>query len=366
MTRKGESLTLSISPGTREMLEQLAVEHNCLWGNKPNVSAFVEAIAGKAYWIALIPFVAYVGVKPVNDLVSSASFIKQIWDLNPLKGFGKVELSELDDKQKQVASDIIATGKEMNMSKRDIKIALMTAQQESGLRNLDHGDDWYFAQTGGGKSDSVGVFQQRDSWGDRTCRTEVKCSAKLFYSALQKNSDRDSKKLWEAAADVQRPAAEYRQHYAQWEGLSDRIIKSTEQTKGAKAFPIEGQSWATAEKTSPYGDRSHPLTGISKTHWGQDLAAPSGTPLVATESGTVQDIKDSLSGCGKELTIMFQDKTGVRYCHLSEVLVKDGQEVKAGDRVGKVGATGGVTGAHLHFERIEDGKSVEPIEYLKS
>jgi hypothetical protein len=45
MTRKGESLTLSVSPGTRERLEELAVNHNYLWGDRPNVSAFVEAIA---------------------------------------------------------------------------------------------------------------------------------------------------------------------------------------------------------------------------------------------------------------------------------------------------------------------------------
>jgi hypothetical protein len=45
MTRKGESLTLSVSHGTRKRLEELAVEQNYLWGDRPNVSAFIEAIA---------------------------------------------------------------------------------------------------------------------------------------------------------------------------------------------------------------------------------------------------------------------------------------------------------------------------------
>jgi murein DD-endopeptidase MepM/ murein hydrolase activator NlpD len=338
---------------------------------KAGLAKVVSAIASKAYWIALTPFAAYVAIAPVNDLVSSAQWVKGIWDLNPVGSIGKVELNELDDSQKQVASDIIATGKAMGMSERDTRTALMVAQQESGMRNLDHGDDWYFAATGGGKSDSIGVFQQRDSWGDRTCRTDVKCSARLFYSALSQDKNRDSKAEWEAAADVQRPAAEYRHHYAQHKDLADRILKSAKQKPSIKAFPIAGKTWDSSEKASPYGDRIHPITGVKTFHYGTDLAVLQGSAIVSPEDGTVTEAGIKADSCGGRVAITFTDGTGIRYCHLSAVSVNINQSVKAGDRVassgGEVGAigSGGSTGAHLHVERYEGAVVVSPDKYLE-
>jgi hypothetical protein len=337
---------------------------------KAGLTKAVGAIVSKAYWITLTPFVAYVAIAPVNDLVSSAQFVKGLWDLNPLGRVGKVELSELDEEQKKVASNIIATGKEMEMSERDIKTALMVAQQESGMRNLDHGDDWYFAATGGGKSDSIGVFQQRDSWGDRTCRTDVRCSAKLFYSALSKDKSRASKAEWEAAADVQRPAAEYRQHYAQHKDLADRILKSAKKKTSTKVFPVVGQTWDSTQKASPYGDRIHPITGVKTFHHGIDLAVEQGSAIASPEDGTVTEAGIKNDSCGGRVAITFADGNGIRYCHLSAVSASIDQSVKAGDEVAKSGGeagaigSGGSTGAHLHVERYEGGAVISPDEYL--
>jgi len=334
----------------------------------------VRAIASKAYWIALTPLVLFVAVPQINDAVTGIQLVKQIWDLNPLTKAGKVELSELDAEQKQVASDIISAGKEMGASERDIKIALMTAQQESGMRNLKHGDDWFFLQKEGTKSPSTGAFQQggditasnpESQWGSLECRTNTKCSAKAFYKALLKDNDRNSKPLWQAAADVQLPDEQYRHKYAQWEDLSDRILASAKQSTPTKVFPIAGQTWGTAEKSSPYGERVHPITGIVTKHFGQDFAVVQGTSVVATEDG-VASTKTSQAGCGIEAAITFADQTGARYCHLSEVMVTDGQKVKAGELIGKTGSTGASTGPHLHFERIKGGASVDPTEYLKN
>lgn len=330
------------------------------------------AIVGKAYWMALTPLILYVAVPQVNDTVSSVQFIKGLWDLNPLGEIGQVSLAELDADQKRVAGDIVSVGKEMGMSERDIKIALMTAQQESGMRELSYGDDWYFEATGGGKSDSVGAFQQRDSWGDRACRINAKCSAKLFYAALRKDDDRNSKPEWEAAADVQRPADQYRQHYEQHEGLADRIIKSAKQKPSGKVFPVAGKSWDSVEKTSPYGDRIHPITGVKTFHSGLDIAIPQGSAIVSPQNGRVTEAAMKNDACGGRVAVQFDDGSSISFCHLSEVSASIGQSVKAGDEIAKSGGdvgtegAGGSTGAHLHAERYESSGAVDPENYLKN
>ncbi|MGH7900404.1 MAG: M23 family metallopeptidase, partial [Thermodesulfobacteriota bacterium] len=52
------------------------------------------------------------------------------------------------------------------------------------------------------------------------------------------------------------------------------------------------------------------------------------------------------------------------YGHLSKVMVKDGQEVKAGDEIGYAGSTGRSTGSHLHYEVMKSGKTMDPMKYL--
>ncbi|MBE9182403.1 M23 family metallopeptidase [Oculatella sp. LEGE 06141] len=130
----------------------------------------------------------------------------------------------LSDEQNQVASAYVSKGREMEMSDREITIALMTGLQESGLKNLTHGDDWWFAKWGWGKSDSLGSLQQRDSWGSRECRLDPACAVELFYNAMKKVPNRDAMSLNDVAATIQRPAAQYRGHYAKHENKAREIL----------------------------------------------------------------------------------------------------------------------------------------------
>lgn len=100
---------------------------------------------------------------------------------------------------------IIQVGQSMGMQQRDIRVALMTAMQESGLQNLNYGD-----------SDSLGLFQQRPSqgWGTPGQVTDPQYAAKAFYSALKGISGRDDLRLTQEAQAVQRSA--YPDAYAQW------------------------------------------------------------------------------------------------------------------------------------------------------
>ena len=102
--------------------------------------------------------------------------------------------------------------------------------------------------------------------------------------------------------------------------------------------------------TSLFGWRMHPIHQSWRFHSGTDLAAPLGTPVLATRSGRVS-VSDFLGGYG--LTVILRhDEEGLesRYAHLSKVAVQPGEWVEQGEVIGLVGSTGTSTGPHLHFE----------------
>jgi murein DD-endopeptidase MepM/ murein hydrolase activator NlpD len=100
-------------------------------------------------------------------------------------------------------------------------------------------------------------------------------------------------------------------------------------------------------------------------HTGVDLAAPDGTVVLAAAGGTTSVGFDA-GGAGLYVSVAFDGHVRALYCHLSAVLVSDAQHLSAGDVVGKVGATGLATGAHLHFEVQVDGRAVDPVAWLES
>ncbi|MEO1520340.1 MAG: M23 family metallopeptidase [Cyanobacteria bacterium J06633_2] len=102
--------------------------------------------------------------------------------------------------------------------------------------------------------------------------------------------------------------------------------------------------------SSPFGWRSHPIFGNVRFHTGTDIAAPMGTPVVATYSGRVI-VADFLGGYGLTVVIRHEDNSiETLYGHLSEVFVRPGEVIQQGEVVGRVGSTGNSTGPHLHFE----------------
>jgi murein DD-endopeptidase MepM/ murein hydrolase activator NlpD len=120
--------------------------------------------------------------------------------------------------------------------------------------------------------------------------------------------------------------------------------------------------------SSPYGWRVHPLTGNRRFHAGQDLAAPSGTPIVAVANGRVV-LANWHGGYGKAVIIEHNGRLQTLYGHMSEVFVQEGQEIKQGTVIGQVGSTGASSGPHLHFETklptAEGWVAVDPAEDLR-
>ncbi|MQL63242.1 M23 family metallopeptidase, partial [Streptomyces vinaceus] len=106
----------------------------------------------------------------------------------------------------------------------------------------------------------------------------------------------------------------------------------------------------------------------SGSHTGIDFHAASGTPVQSVGVGTV--VEAGWGGAyGNQVVIKMHDGTYTQYAHLSSVSVSAGQEVTAGQQIGLSGATGNVTGAHLHFEArmsAEYGSDLDPVSYLRS
>lgn len=108
-----------------------------------------------------------------------------------------------------------------------------------------------------------------------------------------------------------------------------------------------------ASITSAFGWRTHPISGKTSFHAGTDLAAPTGTPVLATFPGQVQTA-GFMGGYGLAILLQHQDgQLATRYAHLSKVYVQPGQWVSQGTIIGLVGSTGNSTGPHLHFETLK-------------
>ena len=115
--------------------------------------------------------------------------------------------------------------------------------------------------------------------------------------------------------------------------------------------------------TSPFGEREAPTEGASTYHYGVDLAAPTGTPIYASRSGTVTTAAFG-SSSGYYVQIDHGDGYRSVYMHMTHFDVYEGQYVKQGQIIGYCGSTGVSTGPHLHFGISKNGVYVNPADYI--
>jgi len=131
-------------------------------------------------------------------------------------------------------------------------------------------------------------------------------------------------------------------------------IKGKSITKSLMKTPING-----ARLSSSFGMRKHPILGYNKMHKGTDFAAPSGTPIMASGSGTITRSR-WCGGGGNCVKIKHNSTYETIYAHMKGFAkgVKEGRKVKQGQIIGYVGSTGLSTGPHLHYEVLVNGKKV--------
>ena len=131
-------------------------------------------------------------------------------------------------------------------------------------------------------------------------------------------------------------------------------IKGKSITKSLMKTPING-----ARLSSSFGMRKHPILGYNKMHRGTDFAAPSGTPIMASGSGTVTRAR-WCGGGGNCVKIKHNSTYETIYAHMKAFAkgIKEGRKVKQGQIIGYVGTTGLSTGPHLHYEVLVNGKKM--------
>ena len=130
---------------------------------------------------------------------------------------------------------------------------------------------------------------------------------------------------------------------------------------------VDGVEWLIPVNytrfSSPFGYRIHPVYGDWRFHDGVDLAAPQGTPIIASRSGQVTTATyDSSSGF--YVSINHLDGFSTRYLHMTDYVVSPGEYVVAGQIIGYCGSTGTSTGPHLHFSVYYNGSAVNPALYI--
>ncbi|MFJ4713425.1 LysM peptidoglycan-binding domain-containing M23 family metallopeptidase [Streptomyces sp. NPDC088785] len=142
-------------------------------------------------------------------------------------------------------------------------------------------------------------------------------------------------------------------------GAGGSATPASATTGGGYAMPVEGSAG------TPY--HANGAMWSSGYHTGTDFVVPTGTPVKAVANGTVVSAGDG-GAYGNQIVIENADGYYSQYAHLSSVGVSAGQTVTAGARIGLSGATGNVTGPHLHFEirtTPNYGSDVDPVAYLR-
>ena len=138
-------------------------------------------------------------------------------------------------------------------------------------------------------------------------------------------------------------------------------------SSGGSSNVTVGSSWLVPCSyrmvSSPFGFRESPTTGASKYHQGVDLAAPAGTPIIASRGGTVT-VAGYSNSAGYYVTINHGDGFSSIYMHMTNYIVSSGQKVNQGQTIGYVGSTGISTGNHLHFGIAQKGAYVNPCNYV--
>lgn len=140
------------------------------------------------------------------------------------------------------------------------------------------------------------------------------------------------------------------------------------QTKGNRQYVgnVFGDTGWLPNVTSYYGYRVHPISGVKDNHKAADIGMAEGTEILAGHDGIV---KQAGSAGDYGLIVVLEGQTAdgrslvTKYAHCSEILVRNGQQIRRGDVIARVGSTGNSTGPHLHLEVLLDGQYRNPLYF---
>jgi murein DD-endopeptidase MepM/ murein hydrolase activator NlpD len=190
--------------------------------------------------------------------------------------------------------------------------------------------------------------------------------------AQEKKDRLDS--LIASRSELERQIQENKNKIALLENQEKELLKKSEemtsliQALSKRSKYVEGQMvWPlqyTTTITSKFGNRKHPILRRYSMHTGIDIGGKSGESILAANHGTVI-LAGWQDAYGNTVVIDHGGGITTLYAHCSKILVRKGDEVKAGHVIAKVGSTGWSTGPHLHFEVRVDGEPKNPLNYVK-
>lgn len=187
--------------------------------------------------------------------------------------------------------------------------------------------------------------QQAEADAEAKAAAEKQAAEQAAAAAEKQQSEAEAE-----AAEAKRKAEEAARAKAEAERLAEL----------AKSYSLPTSSYTI---TSTYGESG--AMWSSGQHTGLDFAAPTGTPVKAVHGGTVKSAGWSGS-YGYRIVLQLDDGTEVLYAHLSSMTASAGQKVTTGETIGRVGATGNVTGPHLHLEvHTAGGSGIDPMAWLR-
>jgi murein DD-endopeptidase MepM/ murein hydrolase activator NlpD len=287
---------------------------------------------------------------------------------------GSVWAPQLDTEGARNAGIVIGVAQSRGLPPRASIIAIATSLQETGgtLHSINHGD--------AAGPDSRGLFQQRASWGPESVRMDPAGASALFFDALIKVGNWQTRPLGSAAQEVQKSAEPSGQTYARHEGEATAIVGGFQPTSCSVPASGPGQPGNPLAPCHPpitqgYGPvdfvKEPAAHGAAHFHGGIDLACPQGTVVHNIEDAGKAHVTMSNVGYGNHVDIEIQSPQGhfyARYAHLAAVAVSDGATVEVSDLIGWEGSTGVSTGPHLHFGVYQNGlnenDTIDPSGWL--
>jgi murein DD-endopeptidase MepM/ murein hydrolase activator NlpD len=179
------------------------------------------------------------------------------------------------------------------------------------------------------------------------------------YGAELGKLQTDERQLAEAEAKTKKELDEMEET---WKKIQEELARRNNPFVGGEYhWPVPGHT----RIGSGFGMRLHPVFRVRRMHNGIDVGAPSGTPIVAANDGTIIT-RAYNSGYGNYIVIDHGGRQATLYAHMSRFANnKVGDGVKRGDIIGYVGSTGTSTGPHLHFEISINGERVDPEPRLR-
>ncbi len=180
-------------------------------------------------------------------------------------------------------------------------------------------------------------------------------------AALVNQASAEDQKANSALATIKKSRADLE---AQLQAENERLIRELYGLGGASLGTGQFLRPVPGPVTSPFGYRTHPITGAQSFHAGVDLGSPCGTPIKAADNAIVYSAGWNSGGYGNLTILNHGGGVTTLYGHQSSIAVTAGQAVVKGQTIGYVGTTGNSTGCHLHWEVRVNGNPVNPLAYV--